>query len=123
MHNYLKIINKINENILWVKIDKRIMKSGRHLLLGTVYISPINSTIHNREDILFNSEDTYDSLYKQISFFDNKDDIMIGGDFNARTGNLKDFIENEKNENTFIPLPEYFTNEVFTKLLISLVMN
>ena len=88
-------------------------------MLGTVYISPINSSIHKRDDMLLNSVDTYNSLYEQISSFDVKDEIMIGGDFNARTENLKDFLENEKNENNFIPLSEYFINETFSKLRIN----
>ena len=104
MQNYLKIQNRENQDILWIKIDKKLMATGKNLILGTVYISPINSTIHNRDDILSNSEDTYNSLYKQISTFNDKDEIMIGGDFNARTGNLKDFMENEKYENNFLPL-------------------
>ena len=44
---------------------------------------------------------------------------MIGGDFNARTGNLKDFMENEKDENNFLPLPEYFMNETFSRSRIN----
>ena len=42
LHNYLKIQNRENENILWIKVDKKLMATGRNLMLGTVYISPIN---------------------------------------------------------------------------------
>ena len=41
------------------------------------------------------------------------------GDFNARTGNLPDFIINEGNEDSYLQIPETFTNKTFSKKRIN----
>ena len=117
--NFLKLKNKENENILWIQIDKKLLLTKKNLVLGTVYISPINSTINNRTDNSFDSNETFATLYQHISSFSNENDILIGGDFNARTGDLIDFIETENNEEVFLPLPEIFENNTFSKSRIN----
>ena len=46
---------------------------------------------------------------------DNKDLITLEGDFNARTGNLTDYIINENNEDKFLPLPDFYENKSIRK--------
>ena len=84
-------------------------------MLGTVLYQSNKFNYINREDNTQNYEDTYSLLYKQIASFDDNDAILVGGDFNARTGTLKDFIENENNENNYLPVPECFINETFSR--------
>ena len=119
LHSYLKIINRQNENILWISVDKKILGIENNLKLGTVYISPINSSVHKRDDNTTCWEDIYNTLYMQLASFNNEHAILLGGDFNARTGNLKDFIENEENENNFIPFSENFADQTFSNLRVN----
>ena len=86
---YLKVKNKENENVIWITIDKELMKTENNLLLGTIYISPINSSIYNGVNTSLN---TFDGLFKQLASFDKNEAILLGGDFNATIGNLEDFI-------------------------------
>ena len=51
--------------------------------LGTIYLSPRNSIIHKIDS----ATETFDALFKQIADF-GENESMMGGDFNARIGNL-----------------------------------
>ena len=51
-------------------------------MLGIVYISPKDSTVHKAE-----------VLHTQMETFADNDNILLGGDFNARLGNLQDFVK------------------------------
>ena len=104
----MKIKNNEKENILWVEIDKSFLSSKKNLIIGIVYISPINSTINNRVTNS-NSEETFVSLYQHLLTFSNEYDILIGGDFNARTGNLLDIVGNVNKEDDFFPSTELST--------------
>ena len=74
LKKYIKFIDKNDQNILWIKIDKHV--TGEDITLATVYASPINSTIYNNETI---TEDTLTTLKKHIASF-HGDGIMLLGD-------------------------------------------
>ena len=119
LHNYLKVKNREYENILWITMDKSLLMTDNNLIIGAVYISPINSSIYNRDDNTLNCGDTYSYLYKQIATFNEKDAILVGGDCNARTGKLEDFIVNDEHENKFLSLPESFISEQFSRARVN----
>ena len=52
------------------------------------------------------TEHTLTTLNKHIASFDKDYIILVGGDFNAHTGRLVDFIEDDNNEKGFVPQPE-----------------
>ena len=87
---YSKFITKLDsksEDILWVKIGKGLLNTNRDTYLATVYISPNRSNIHNNR-----MYDIFDTLEDEISIYSRQGEVIIGGDFNARIGDLKDYI-------------------------------
>ena len=58
-------------------------------MLGTVYISPRDSTVHKADK----ATDTFEVLHTQIETFSDNDNILLGGDFNACLGTLQDFVK------------------------------
>lgn len=54
------------------------------------------------------SEETFSSIENEIANYRSKGEIFICGDFNARTGELRDFIQHDSLNDTFsdCPLPE-----------------
>ena len=78
-----------SENRMWIRLDKSFFGFQNDIYLCTVYIPPMTST-HYDNDIL--------SLENEISIFSNKGKVLLLGDFNARTGNSSDFIENDSTE-------------------------
>ena len=101
LHKFVKVKDNSKENTLWLEIDKTLLGMENNLLLGTVYISPENSSIYSSNSEM---EDTFRELYNQLLTFGDYESIIIGGDFNARTGTLKDITINEKNENSFLKI-------------------
>ena len=89
--DHIKVINNKDENILWLKISKSYKGLGRDVLLGTVYISPSNSTVNKKDS----ATDTMEVLFEQIASFNEEESIIIGGDFNARIGNLSGRVTEE----------------------------
>ena len=72
-----------NKNILWIKLDKSFFELGKDLYLGTLYISPNTSQVIEQE-LLHDIE-------SEIVNFTLKGDVILQGDFNARTGSMQEF--------------------------------
>lgn len=74
--------------------------------LATCYFAPKKSKFYKRENL--NNEDPYRSLKKDISLFNTLGEIMLIGDFNARTTNNQSLqlSSGEKGENNLVWLEE-----------------
>ena len=79
---YVTPVSKGNDNVAWVKIDKSLC--GKDIFLGTVYFSPSGTKEHISKQ--------YRELSEEIAKFQHKGEVIIQGDFNARTGREKDFV-------------------------------
>ena len=88
LHDHIKVINNSDENILWLRLSKDYGGLKRDLLLCTVYMSPENSAV-------VTARDTLETLYEQVASFNEEESILIGGDFNARVGNLSGRVTEE----------------------------
>ena len=88
---------------MWVKIACGGMQ--KDLLIGIVYISPINSSYTT--NVLNNVFVTWEILEEEITKFKDNYNICLSGDFNARTGLLHDFILND--EDKYLDLPFCYT--------------
>jgi hypothetical protein len=107
---------KQTKNILWCRIDRTILNLTKDLFVCGVYIPPEMSPYFDDE--------IFEELENDIVNFSKKGNIMLLGDFNARTSNLKDFVSKEGNtfindifETSFEQKPE----KVLITLLTSMV--
>ena len=83
---YIKLLKK-TENYVWLEINKTFLKSlDRDLYVCIAYNPPEVSQYHKCDLIESMSNDILSFASEASSFF-------IMGDFNARTGNLKDYDE------------------------------
>ena len=82
----IKEIPKTHEDLLWVKLDKEFFSFISDVYLCTAYIAPQYSTTTNAAFL---------QMEKDAARFSKLGDIALFGDFNARTSNLKDYIEND----------------------------
>ena len=85
-------IERLTKNTLWCRIDKSLLNSTKHLYLCGIYIPPIKSHYFDK--------DIFEKLETEILQFSQKGNMLLLGDFNARTSKLDDFISKEGN--TFI---------------------
>ena len=78
-----------NQGIVWLKINKENAKLVNDIYIGTLYLSPHKGKITESEKIK--------NLAEDIIYFKGKGgDIILQGDFNARTSNNTDFVESYK---------------------------
>lgn len=100
---FIEIINTELENVLLFKLTKEVL--GLEVLAGTVYIPPEGSVYSNIE--------IFDKLELElITINANYLPICLFGDFNARTGVLKDSVEYDK----------YITNDVKQNIMDNVLM-
>ena len=89
---YVTSVPKSSNDVTWVKIDKSLC--GKDIFLGTVYFSPTGTKEHISKQFREFSE--------EIAKFQQKGEVIIQGDLNARTGRGKDFVNPhivDENEN------------------------
>ena len=77
-----------NDFVSWYRIYKTITVLTKYLLLGVVYIPPEGSKYKN----VYALEECESELLEVLSC--NDAFVCMCGDFNARTGNLCDLVEN-----------------------------
>ncbi|VDI81974.1 Hypothetical predicted protein [Mytilus galloprovincialis] len=82
---------------LWLKLDKQILGLSYTVYLCFCYIKPYM----NKDD----SELIFTQLQNEIMQFKHQGEILICGDFNARTGGLQDYIQNDDGNENFIDCP------------------
>ncbi|CAB4003557.1 Hypothetical predicted protein [Paramuricea clavata] len=82
-------IVKNSKHFLWYKISKDLLNAEKDLFLCGVYIPPEKSVYFENE--------IFDELKNDIVSFESRGNVMILGDFNARTCKLEDFISNDGN--------------------------
>lgn len=89
---------------MWVRLDKNVFNFERDVYLGIIYLRPADAK----------TRDTYfDGLEQDITKYRVLGDIVLSGDFNARTGTAPDFIPNEDDTSSaYIGLPDTYVNDI-----------
>ena len=89
LQKMLQPIHTENQDIIWLKISKQCSNLPKDIYLGTMYFSPLKGEIRNCDKIKNLSEEI-------INFRREGVDIILQGDFNARTANCTDFVQPDK---------------------------
>ena len=75
-------------------MNKHFFHLEENIYVGFVYISPVNSSINDREHT------AYEFLEKDILKFSLKGSILLLGDFNCRVSTMSVFIINDDDKHT-----------------------
>ena len=86
----LSVFDNKSENILWLKLA---LSPEKNIYIAALYNSPGKPS----------SVNVYSELRDKLLSFSSSDLVFIGGDFNSRTGHLKDFIEESNSEHFVLP--------------------
>jgi hypothetical protein len=104
--SHVSVIKNDYEDILWLKVNKGMLTNANDVYIATIYFSPNNSS---RQDHIDN--DLFTTLENDIAFFmDSSPNVILLGDFNARTALRHDYIAFDNN-NSDIPLPEDYQHD------------
>ena len=85
-------------------MKKEYFSSTQDVYIGTVYISPANSTYTQKLNY-----SPFDILESEVRKYCAKGQIVLMGDFNSRTGVLPDYIVNDNV--TLIPVPASYVTD------------
>ena len=103
LSKHITILDKTTENMIWLKVKGNNLNMKQNLIIGGIYNSPQNSSYSKNHH-----EDLFQKIQDKMLTFRENENILIGGDFNARTGNIQDIIEENEDENNFFSLPEHY---------------
>ena len=101
LNNFLSVLEKFHENIIWLKLSKELLKTSMNFYIAGVYKSPKNSS-----DAKHNECNIIDTLRDQLSKFSPNDMVYVGDNFNSRIGTQNDFIIENGKDLTYL-LQEY----------------
>ncbi len=100
---YIKRQPTASEDSIWLKIDRSIASANKDIYLGAIYLPPEKSSYYANQTI-----DSWDVVEREITIFKGKGDLLLCGDFNARTGRLQDFIPHDCHDK-YVNLPNSYT--------------
>ncbi|MEW8548622.1 MAG: reverse transcriptase family protein [Candidatus Thiodiazotropha sp.] len=88
LSKYIRHLQTESDYVLWIEIDKIFSKTDENVILGTIYIPPENSNYYNEDEFMI--------LETEITSFCARNKyVLLTGDFNARTGELRDYTERD----------------------------
>lgn len=99
----IKLIDKSNSDIIWLKLDKSFFNFSKDLFLSFVYISPVNSCYTKRTSC---DKVIFDKLENDVSRYSVLGDVMLLGDMNAHINSMDlDYIKLDMNDilDDFLP--------------------
>jgi hypothetical protein len=73
----IKHIKRDNKDIIWIKLNHKILKTERDIYIGAVYLRPQNRTNLN------STEKTLESLKTDVTYFQSRAQVVLNGDFIA----------------------------------------
>ena len=89
----LELFKTSNNDVIWIKLDKKHHELSNDVYIGSVYVSGENNT-KSINDKIKNLSDDIELIKKK------KGDIIFQGDFDARTSNTNDFVDYDKHDVT-----------------------
>jgi exonuclease III len=84
-------IMRENEYSIWLKMSREFFTMESDIFIGGIYITPENSTFYNK----MSHTNPFQELENDISSFSTDGNIILLGDFNSRTGVIKDFLNSQ----------------------------
>ena len=97
------VIRNNHQDIIWLKLKKRLLKLEKDIYMCFTYIIPSNSSYYKNND--FDNESIFDLIKQDCAEFVVNGNVMIMADFNAYVPNGSlDYIVNDGLDN-HIPLP------------------
>jgi exonuclease III len=96
--NDVQVINEQHGDFIWVKISAKALGHDKDLYICVCYIPPENSSSWRKKHY-----DPFEILERDVSKYQLKGDVLLGGDFNCRTGALLDFLPASDSVHSSLP--------------------
>jgi len=86
-----------NEYTIWLKLSCQYFDTEKDIFIGAIYMPPESSSYYRNNE----SVDPFLVLESAVMKYGDLGEILLMGDFNARTATLKDYIEIETHNDHF----------------------
>ena len=103
----ISILPIISEDFFWIKLNKQFFNISEDLYICAVYDPPPGSSYSQRQ-----IRDPLETIEENVIEYSKKGNIMLLGDFNARTGNLPDYVMGDSD----IIIPMYTDDTIPNRL-------
>ena len=90
MQKGIKFLQHKNDDYVWMQLCKEFFNLKEDYFLCYAYVPPANSSYYVKRN-----DDTMAHIESDIMLYSTRGQVMLCGDFNARTGNLADVIKND----------------------------
>ena len=107
----VKILESHNADKIWVKLLKSFFNLKKDLYFCFSYTPPLNSPYTKNLDF-----DVLQTLEEEIANFSREGNVLVGGDFNAKTGTGNDFVLDHTDEHSpIMDIDTYIMDEPQTR--------
>ena len=107
----VKYVNTRCQFGIWMKFDKKYFNLINDIYICACYIPPEGSSVYtNNTDV---NIDPYQLIEEDIIRYQELGDIMLMGDFNARTACNIDFIENDNDWLPNVELSQCYPRDIY----------
>ncbi|CAG2212781.1 unnamed protein product [Mytilus edulis] len=101
---YLRFLKSDSEFVQWIEISNQISSLDQHTLFGCTYVPP--------EFSKYSSDESFIEIEEELlKFSQGIKNIVIVGDFNARTSSLKDYVDDDINLQEILQIEEDIIND------------
>ncbi len=90
----------------WCKVDKEVINSTKDLYIAFLYIVPSSSNITKAGMSL-----NFETLQAECAIFENKGATLLLGDFNSRTNDVIEYIENDELDD-YLPTDDQYIPDI-----------
>ncbi len=92
-----------NKYCMWIQLDSAFFGFERDIYVCIVYVKPGSAKLRDQY---------FTELENDIVKYKSKGNVILSGDFNARTGTERDYISNDDSASSYIMLPDSYTGDV-----------
>ena len=92
LENFFELVKTDNKDVIWVRMKREKTGEDKDVYIVTCYLNPSKSAAADRKTT---------KLAEEIIYFQQKGEIFILGDLNAKTGNIDDGITPDKTDELF----------------------
>ena len=101
----IQLVKNDSRGIIWFKLLKQHFGLDQDTFIGLCYIPPENSSLYKYPTSELFECDLYSVLNDDILLYSDQGNVYLLGDFNARTGQKQEFVDN-LGLNRFVNMPD-----------------
>ena len=97
----VRLVPSDSEDSIWIKLAKEATGELKDIYVGTCYVSPPNRNTRKSSEITCEKHEPLQLFFEEARQFSLKGEVILQGDFNARTAAMPDYLIKDKFDDEF----------------------